>query len=181
VCCCCRHSAAMAASGLRSGTNAETLPQQRHTMPQNAAEAGVDRAAEQLEAVVTKTLRRLREVLPRPRATRELLRRPPFRFMHDIVSAITAETGFAAGLFDHVESDAVQIRSQRGKMGKLAYFQKLVTYVAIVMRIRPPALPSKIICGKQPIRTNALLQVYPCRALASHRCCCLVVTHACWC
>lgn len=130
-------------------------------MASAAGESGGDKdgAQQQLDRAVSATLKHLNAVLEAPRVTRELLKRPPFRFLHDTVAAITTATGFAEGLFDHVESDVAALRQQRGKAGKLAYFQKLVTYVAIVLRCAPPALPSKIIAGKQPIRTNKMIQV----------------------
>ena len=141
-------------------------PQARDTSQgtRDRASAAPQDGVDDLEREVDATIAALHAVLQEPRVTKELLRRPPFRFLHDTVAAITAATGFADGLFDHVESDAVQLRKQRGKGGKLDYFQKLVTYVAIVLRCSPPALPTKIIAGKQPHRTNKLLQVRGMRA-----------------
>jgi hypothetical protein len=49
----------------------------------------------------------------KPRLTNELLARPPFRFVHDVVSELRNVSGFARGLFD--DSTEVDARA----MGKL--------------------------------------------------------------
>jgi len=49
----------------------------------------------------------------KPRLTNELLARPPFRFVHDVVSELRSVSGFARGLFD----DTTEVDARA--MGKL--------------------------------------------------------------
>jgi TRAF3-interacting protein 1 len=42
-------------------------------------------------------------VIARPKVTTKLLRRPPFGFIHAVISEIVRATGFASGLFPENE------------------------------------------------------------------------------
>ena len=110
------------------------------------------------------TINALQPLLPsgRPKLTQELLSRPPFRFLHDIVTS----TGFAPGLFTAAEQDAramvrlalpppptcrpplnLSICSAtclQDKEAKLAYLQKLQDAISGVLGQPVPARPSKV-------------------------------------
>jgi TRAF3-interacting protein 1 len=49
------------------------------------------------------------------------LRKPPFRFLHDIVSELSKVTGFADGLYDENElnSGTIKVEASRATLARL--------------------------------------------------------------
>jgi TRAF3-interacting protein 1 len=56
------------------------------------------------------------------------LSKPPFRFLHDTISAIVSTTGFGEGLYNDQERDSSTIIE---KAAKLAYLDKIFNFVGI--------------------------------------------------
>ena len=52
-----------------------------------------------LEAAVTATIDTLGQVIKRPPLTQKLLKKPPFRFLHDVVTNVIKASGFLEGLY----------------------------------------------------------------------------------
>ena len=59
---------------------------------------------------VIQTQQTLGELIKRPKLTGALLQKPPFRFLHDIVSEVTKVTGFASGLYQEDELQSAKIK-----------------------------------------------------------------------
>ncbi|XP_043802784.1 TRAF3-interacting protein 1 [Apis laboriosa] len=104
---------------------------------------------------IKKTQDLLGKYFKKPPLTEKLLRKPPFRFLHDIISAIINETGFLNGLYSEEELNSENIKN---KEAKLAYLTKLIDVVKIVTGINLTVRASKIISGQEPTKTNELLQ-----------------------
>jgi TRAF3-interacting protein 1 len=110
-----------------------------------------------LPSLIAKTHSELGTLISKPALTDQLLSKPPFRFIHDIVSAVTLKTGFAAGLFSGSELDAHAIKE---KQEKIDYLAKLIDHIqrrlgGITIDVRP----GKLVAGLEPEGSNLMLQV----------------------
>ncbi|EZA57865.1 TRAF3-interacting protein [Ooceraea biroi] len=105
--------------------------------------------------VIKKTQDLLGKYFKKPPLTEKLLRKPPFRFLHDIITAIIKETGFLKGLFTEEELNSDNIKD---KEAKLAFLTKLIDVVKLISGANLTVRASKIISGQEPAKTNELLQ-----------------------
>ncbi|XP_049834482.1 TRAF3-interacting protein 1 isoform X2 [Schistocerca gregaria] len=105
--------------------------------------------------VIKKTQESLGKYVKRPPLTEKLLRKPPFRFLHDIVTCVIRETGFMSGVFSPDELNHENIKD---KESKIAFLQKLIETVKATSDSNITARPSKIVAGHEPTKTNELLQ-----------------------
>ncbi|XP_011687190.1 PREDICTED: TRAF3-interacting protein 1 [Wasmannia auropunctata] len=105
--------------------------------------------------VIKKTQDLLGKYFKKPPLTEKLLRKPPFRFLHDIITAIVRETGFLEGLFSEEELNSDNIKD---KEAKLAFLTKLIDVVKLISGANLTVRASKIVSGQEPTKTNELLQ-----------------------
>eukprot|EP00798_Chlamydomonas_sp_ICE-L_P011176 gene11176-18789_t len=95
-------------------------------------------------------------IFTKPKLAEKYLLKPPFRFLHDVISAVQAGTGFAPGLYSGDELDAKAIQD---KEQKVAFLGKMIDVVSIVAGQAVPAKPLKIVAGLEPENTNIFLQM----------------------
>ncbi|CAH2001611.1 unnamed protein product [Acanthoscelides obtectus] len=105
--------------------------------------------------VIKKTQKLLGKYVKKPPLTEKLLRKPPFRFLHDVIKAVIKETHFLKGLFTENELKSENVTD---KDAKIAFLNKLIEAVKTVTKTDLPVRASKIVAGLEPINTNLLLQ-----------------------
>lgn len=81
-----------------------------------------------LDSLVAESKNKISALISKPKMAEKLLSKPPFRFLHDLISAITTTTGFAEGLYTPEELDSGAIGEKNAKM---AYLDKIFRLVGI--------------------------------------------------
>ncbi|XP_021367230.1 TRAF3-interacting protein 1-like isoform X2 [Mizuhopecten yessoensis] len=105
--------------------------------------------------VMKKTQDTLGKIIKKPPLTEKLLSKPPFRFLHDVMTSLIKTTGFMKGLFTESELNSENVKEKESKM---AFLQKVIDFTSSVTGKSVSAKPSKIVAGHEPEQTNALLQ-----------------------
>ncbi|XP_058520291.1 TRAF3-interacting protein 1 [Ochotona princeps] len=106
-------------------------------------------------AVVRRTQEALGKVIRRPPLTEKLLTKPPFRYLHDIITEVIRVTGFMKGLYTDAELKSDNVKD---KDAKISFLQKAIDVVVMVSGEPLLVKPARIVAGHEPERTNELLQ-----------------------
>lgn len=115
----------------------------------------------------SKTTEELQPLIgPKPALKENLLQKPPFRFIHDIVKAVIDKTGFLKGAFLPEDLDQerltkkTEVESEKAdqKTGKLRFLETLISSTQAASGRQLEAKATKIIAGEAAEDTNALLQ-----------------------
>eukprot|EP01062_Namystynia_karyoxenos_P024762 TRINITY_DN19680_c1_g1_i1.p1 TRINITY_DN19680_c1_g1~~TRINITY_DN19680_c1_g1_i1.p1 ORF type:complete len:476 (+),score=254.81 TRINITY_DN19680_c1_g1_i1:80-1429(+) len=108
-------------------------------------------------AILEKTRKELQPIIKAPKLTDRLLKKPPFRFLHDIITNVIKTTQFASALYTDDELDSSKVTEKEAKM---AFLQKMISSVNYTLKLDPPlkAKPIKIVSGLEPEHTNHFLQ-----------------------
>lgn len=145
----------------RGGTRAGRPNQQ-----QSAAGAGLmtapdrpptlDRDIDMCDGGIETTKSTLGSLITRPKLSDKLLSKPPFRFLHDIVTEVIRVSGFASTLFTAEELDSGNIKE---KEQKIAFLEKIIRLVGVQLNTIIEAKPAKIVAGLEAQDTNRFLQL----------------------
>ena len=95
------------------------------------------------------------QIISKPKMTEKLLRKPPFRYIHDIFTSTMSSTGFAEGLYDEKELDS---KAMVEKQDKIDFLSKMVAVCELMMGEKIDVKPTKIVAGLEPDNTNYFLQ-----------------------
>jgi len=120
-----------------------------------AAGLPLEPAVGDLATMCERTKATLGSLITRPPMKDKLLSRPPFRFIHDAVTAVTAATGFLDGAFQGAELKPKEMERDE----KHNYLTKLISLVERATRSSLGVDPVNVAAGKEPEMTNYLLQV----------------------
>ena len=73
--------------------------------------------------IIKQTQSSLGQFVKKPPLTDKLLNKPPFRFLHDIITAVINDTGALEGLFDGAEMNSENVKD---KDSKVEFLTKLI-------------------------------------------------------
>lgn len=96
-------------------------------------------------------------LIQKPILTDKLLERPPFKFLHDVITETIRVSGFLNGFFTNDELDVEKTSSL--KELKIFFLQKLIDILNVDGSL-DQVKPVKIVAGKEPENTNFLLQKF---------------------
>ncbi|KAI8822013.1 microtubule-binding protein MIP-T3-domain-containing protein [Fimicolochytrium jonesii] len=111
--------------------------------------------ASSLEETVAQSIEILTKVVKKTPLTPKLLSKPPFRYLHDLISEVISTSDFGSGLFTEDESKSENVKD---KEAKVAYLTKIIDCVGIATEADVKANPLKIVAGLEAEETNAFLQ-----------------------
>ncbi|NXG52746.1 MIPT3 protein, partial [Psilopogon haemacephalus] len=107
------------------------------------------------EAVVRRTRDSLGRVIRKPPLTDRLLSKPPFRYLHDVITEVIRVTGFMKGLYTDFELKSDNVKD---KDAKIIFLQKAIDAVVMVTGEPLSVKPARIVAGHEPEKTNEFLQ-----------------------
>ncbi|CAH0690226.1 unnamed protein product [Spodoptera exigua] len=105
--------------------------------------------------IIKSTQLSLGKYVKRPPLSDKLLKKPPFRFLHDIVTTVLKTTGFFGNLFEDSELVSENVKDRDSK---ILFLNKVIFVLGKTTGKSIAAKPSKIVAGQEPEKTNELLQ-----------------------
>ncbi|XP_047033431.1 TRAF3-interacting protein 1 [Helicoverpa zea] len=105
--------------------------------------------------VIKSTQLSLGKYVKRPPLSEKLLKKPPFRFLHDIITTVLKTTGFFENLFEENELNSENVKDRESK---ISFLSKVIFVLSTTTGKSLSAKPSKIVAGQEPEKTNELLQ-----------------------
>jgi hypothetical protein len=97
---------------------------------------------------------KLGAIIKKPKLQENLLQKPPFRFLHDIVMEVLSVTGFGRGLY---AGDELNAKAIDGKEAKMNFLDKIIVCTSIAVGKEIDVSSSKIVAGKEAEKTCAWL------------------------
>lgn len=103
---------------------------------------------------IAQTQATLGSLISKPKMTEKYLKKPPFRFLHDICMETIKATSFAQGLYSPEECDAAGLAD---KQAKVDFLNKMISAVSFSIDEPVNVAANKIVAGLDADKTNAFL------------------------
>ena len=145
--------------GQRGGNRASSQPSTSGLDGEDGASnrpANLDAEIERCDGSNELTKELVGALITRPKLSDKLLGKPPFRFLHDIISEIIKQTGFATNLFSPEE---LQSENVKDKDSKVQYLEKIIQLVGTHLNTLTEVKAQKVVAGLEPVNTNRFLQL----------------------
>lgn len=123
----------------------------------NVLPADLDAEIAKCDGQVSSTQTLLGDVITRPKLTDNLLSKPPFKYLFDIIMEVQRVTGFSNGLYTNEEMNKDVITNDKNM--KLIFLEKIIKLIGHHLNTLVDAQPMKIIAGQDPAKTNKMLQL----------------------
>eukprot|EP01041_Mallomonas_annulata_P008743 gene8743-18074_t len=107
-----------------------------------------------LDSLMTVVKDKVGSIIQKPKMTDKLLQKPPFRFLHDTITAMMQQTGFANDLYTPDELDSGKVNE---KQQKIDYLEKIINVVGICQGKPLDIRAAKVVAGLEPENTNIFL------------------------
>ncbi|KAI8901222.1 microtubule-binding protein MIP-T3-domain-containing protein [Globomyces pollinis-pini] len=109
-----------------------------------------------LEDLTKKTIDILSRFIQKPPLNTKLLSKPPFRYLHDMISEIIKVSGICEGLYDENEMNS---ENYKDKDSKVMFLTKMIDCMKFATGVELKVNPLKIVAGLEPEETNVFLQL----------------------
>merc|ERR1711904_486023 len=106
------------------------------------------------EEFIAETQATLGKLISKPKMTEKYLKKPPFRFLHDITMEVVKATGFGQGLYTPEECDAAGLSD---KQAKVDFLNKVISLTSFALEEPVNVAANKIVAGLDADKTNAFL------------------------
>ena len=106
----------------------------------------------------TETGKLFGSLIEKPKMTEKLLKKPPPKYIYDIILNTMKKTNFPKGLLTDQEMDHKYFEADPHH--KLAILQKVIDITRIVMNENFDIKTTNILKGEQPDKTNYFLQMF---------------------
>jgi len=95
--------------------------------------------------------------ITKPQCSDKLLKKPPFRFLHDLIMAVGRRTGFGMDIYSDFEKESSNV--SKTKSSKIQFLEKIISHTKTILDLEFEIKPAKIVSGLESDKTCKFLQL----------------------